>query len=267
MQQVDKKTINYLIILVVSVFFIFGCSSKNEYTSTTKSFDQNITKDQLLDAAKRVFILSGEDAFIIDSYRSELNVTKPKAVYKFFTMDMRNDNFNFEINEDRINTTLRATLSISRSYGIEEENRDYVDENSTTYTLFWDRVEYLLGLKKDWTKCEDPTWEDFFCDRIELVDTAATSKDLIDLNTTQSDLNDTVELITIDTSRYTKSQSKEDDTKEYYVSSQTNETKNKDLVGSENNNSSINLEPVDRNSTLQIDTREMILEDINSSKR
>lgn len=271
MQQVDRKTINYFAILVVSIFFIFGCVSKNEYRSTTKNFDNNITKDQLLDAAKRVFVLTGEDSFIIDSYRSEINVTKPKAVYKFYTMDMRNDNFHFKVDEDIVNTTLQATLSISRTYGIEEENRYYVDENSSTYTIFWDRVEYLLGLKKDWTQCVDPSWEDYFCDNIELVNKIATKDDLIDLNTTQKDRNTTVEYITIDTSNYTNTKPKKEKQEEYYLENDIDNSVNTD-IGTFENNSTKNFVPFELNTTKEfniqdIDLEDINLEDINSSKR
>ncbi len=199
MQQVDKKRVQvkYFFIVLVSIFFIFGCSSKNEYTSSVRSFDKNITKDQLLHAAKRVFKITDENAFIIDSYRNELNVTKPKAAYKFYTMDIQNDNFNFKVDDNETKSMLDATISISRTYGIEEENRHYIKEDSFTYELFWDRVEYLLGLKESWRECNYIVDNGFMCDIVDLDNSWFTDKNLIDLNTTKSDKKVTKETINL----------------------------------------------------------------------
>jgi len=199
MQQVDKKRVQvkYFFIVLVSIFFIFGCSSKNEYTSSERSFDKNITKDQLLHAAKRVFKITDENAFIIDSYRNELHVRKPKAAYKLYTMDIQNDNFNFKVDDNETKFRRNASISISRTYGIEEENRHYVEEDSFTYELFWDRVEYLLGLKESWRECNYLVSKGFICDIVDLDNSWFTDKNLIDLNTTISDKNISKETINL----------------------------------------------------------------------
>jgi len=210
MRQVDRTKIIfiYIILSLVSVFFIIGCASKSEYTSTTKSFDKNITKDQLLHAVKRVFTITDKDAFIIDSYRNDLNVTKPKAVHKLYTMDIQNDNFNFKVDDNQSEPTIKGTISISRTYGIEEENRYYIDENSFTYQLFWDRVEYILGLKKEWKMCNYIVSDGFICDIVDLDNSWFVDKNRIDLNATSYDRNTTVQTIDLNTI-YTKRDSKE----------------------------------------------------------
>jgi len=210
MRQVDRTKIIfiYIILSLVSVFFIFGCASKSQYTSTTKSFDKNITKDQLLHAVKRVFTITDKDAFIIDSYRYDLNVTKPKAVHKLYTMDIQNDNFNFKVDDNQSEPTIKGTISISRTYGIEEENRYYIDENSFTYQLFWDRVEYILGLKKEWKMCNYVVSDGFICDIVDLDNSWFVDKNRIDLNATSYDRNTTVQTIDLNTI-YTKRDSTE----------------------------------------------------------
>jgi len=210
MRQVDRTKIIfiYTILTLVSVFFIFGCASKSQYTSTTKSFDKNITKDQLLHAVKRVFTITDKDAFIIDSYRYDLNVTKPKAVHKLYTMDIQNDNFNFKVDDNQSEPTIKGTISISRTYGIEEEDRYYIDENSFTYQLFWDRVEYILGLKKEWKMCNYVVSDGFMCDLVDLDNSWFVDKNTIDLNATSYDRNTTVQTIDLNTI-YKKRDSKE----------------------------------------------------------
>ncbi|MGB5867522.1 MAG: hypothetical protein WBG69_06600 [Arcobacteraceae bacterium] len=209
MQQVDKK--NYKIIFVMSVLsilFISGCSSKNEYSSSTKYYENNITKDQLLHAVKRVFNLSDKNAFVIDAYRNELNVTKSKASYKIYTMDIRNDHFDFKVDENTTTKGLKATLSLSRTYGIDKDEIYYVEKNSGIYNLLWDRVDYLLGLKKEWRSCHFYSIDDFLCDMVDLEDNDANEDNLIDLNSTNSIAVESKEKITISTS-YTPKNNKD----------------------------------------------------------
>jgi len=210
MQQVDKK--NYKSIFIVSfvtLFFIIGCSSKTQYVSNTKYYDYNITKDQLLDAVKKVFVLSDKGDFVVDTYRDEINATKSKAVYKLYTMDIRNDHFDFKIDENITQKTLKATLSLSRTYGIDEDEIDYLDEDSHVYKLFWNRVDYLLGINEDWSGCALYRFDGFLCDIVDLANNSANKEDLIDLNSTNSDINITNATIKIEASYQPKENKKE----------------------------------------------------------
>jgi len=185
MQQVDKK--NYQVVYIISfilVFFLIGCSQKNEYTISTQYFDQNITKDKILHAAKKVFILSDKDAFTIDAYRNDLNVTKSKATYRLYTMKIQNDHFDFNVDSNSTQKTIKASLSLYRTYGVDDKNPQYLDKESQVYTLFWDRIEYLLGKKKEWNSCSFYNIDGFLCDSIDLDDKSAQPKDILDLNIT-----------------------------------------------------------------------------------
>jgi hypothetical protein len=212
MQQVDKK--NYMSIFItslISLFVLIGCSSKNEYSSSIKYFDQNITKDKLLHAAKRVFHLSDENAFIIDSYRNDLNVTKTKASYRLYKMAIRNDHFNFNVDNNSTTKTLKATLSLYRTYGIDNEDIYYLDKDNNVYDLFWSRIDYLLGKNDDWDSCSFYNIDGFLCDMIDIDDKSAEKSDIIDLNRSKSDLNTTIEKIIIKKSYKAKEKKESND--------------------------------------------------------
>jgi hypothetical protein len=198
MRQVDKKRyMKAFLISLAVVIFTIGCGVKNKQIITKKTFDQNLTKDQLLFAAKRVFSLSDHDQYIVDSYRNELNVTKPKATYKLFTMDIQNDNFDFRV--DDTNGTMDAYLSISRSYGVNKKDRYYLEKDNFTYTLFWERMEYLLGIKDYWKMCNYIIADGFLCDSVDISNNRAHEQDKIDLNSTRKenikDINITIETV------------------------------------------------------------------------
>jgi len=178
MQQVDK--IKYIIIWLGIIFFISGCSFKNEYTSSSRNFDNNISKDQLLHAAKKVFLLTDKKAFRVDSYRNELQVTKEKAAYKFYTMDIQNDKFDFKITKDDKSPNLIATLSIYRTYD-DENDKEYINDKSYPYELFWNRIEYILGLEKNWPLCNPLLSKGILCDIVDLENSWFEKKEILDL--------------------------------------------------------------------------------------
>ena len=201
MQQVDKKNYKYILMIsFITIFLLVGCSSKDPYKGSSKYFDNNITKDQLLHAAKRVFTLSDKNAFIIDAYRNELNVTKTKAVYRIYDMKIRNDHSLFVVDQNKTNKNLKATLSLYQTYGIDDEDKTYIPLTSNAYELFWSRVDYLIGLNKDWESCSYDIINEVFCDFIDLSDNNAEVYDLIDLNTSTNSQNINIEKIKINTS-------------------------------------------------------------------
>ncbi len=172
-------------------------------------------------------------------------------------MDIQNDNFNFKVDDNETKETIDATISISRTYGVEEENRKYLVEDSSTYELFWDRVEYLLGLKKNWSQCNPITSNGFICDILDLDNDNSTHKNLIDLNTTVKDKNITKETINLSNiynrSRLEKTEEKTTQEDTYIIkNSDKISTEESSVLKNEEKNSFIKVpEPpiVDRNAT------------------
>jgi len=183
MRQVDKKNFKIMLLIsLASIFFIVGCSTKNDYPKSVKYFDNNISKDNLLHAAKKVFYFADKEAFMIDAYRNDLNVTKSKADYKLYTMDIQNDHFDFNVDQNNTNKSLKATLSIYRTYGVDDDKPYYLQIDDSTYKLFWDRVSYFLGQKEDWNSCGFYNLNGYLCDTVDLEDKSAVQKDIITLN-------------------------------------------------------------------------------------
>ncbi|MEA3289372.1 MAG: hypothetical protein U9Q04_04235 [Campylobacterota bacterium] len=172
--QVDKKTI---FMVVLTLFFFAGCASKDNVTSL-KKYDDNITKDQLLNAAKKVFKYSDSSKFIIDSYYNELKVKKTDMDFGFLTATVREDSFDFKVFKDQ-NDSLTATLSISRQFGIDNNDSiEYIDPEVYEYGLFWDRVDYFLGIKDEYARCNYPISKGLICDLGVLENNKPIKKDV-----------------------------------------------------------------------------------------
>lgn len=148
--------IKIIIILITLVFA--GCSQKQDIDLTknvivAKKNYTNISKNAVFDAAKVLFTISNEKnenkSFIIDSYRDKLEVSKIIFEYNLIRGDINLDKWDLELYQTEKET--RANLIITRRDGLNENEIKSVDKN--VVNLFWDRLDYLLGLKKDWQEC------------------------------------------------------------------------------------------------------------------
>lgn len=151
MQQVDKglNMIKYLFLVVFFVFFT-GCSSKED-VYITKRIYKDVSKDAILEAGKKVFLLSNQKKeFMIDSYRNRIKVTKVVFKDRVFRIDLYTDKWLLEVVE--MDNESRANLILVRSDAMDEEDRKSISKN--VHEVFWARLEYLLGLTKDWKYCQ-----------------------------------------------------------------------------------------------------------------
>ena len=145
-----------IIILIILVFA--GCSQKQDIDASkniivAKKNYPNISKNAVFDAAKVLFTISNENnkdkSFVIDSYRNKLEVSKIIFEYNVISGDIILDKWQLELYEREKET--RANLIMIRRDGLNENEIKSIDKNIVK--LFWDRLDYLLGLKKDWQEC------------------------------------------------------------------------------------------------------------------
>lgn len=169
--------IKYILVFLFVVIFS-GCGGPE---LTIRSYD-NFSKDEVLNAAKKIFLLADREDFIIDSYRNELNVTRFKAAHYGYKMDIVIDKFYLRAYADHNKTT--AELTITRSYGPDEEDTKLLAKSA--HNLFWDRLEYLLGANKSWTTCTEHRlkfgYESSLCDFLDVRNSMPTRLDILDKN-------------------------------------------------------------------------------------
>lgn len=151
---------------IISSFFIIllfvGCSSSENLDYSTKEY-KGISKDAILNAAKRVIKLSDED-FTISSKRNSISAIRAIPKNKGFTVDI---NINeLELNATTQDETTITTLLIKQKDDIFSDNQRIL--KGAVHDLFWDRVDYILGLNKNWYSCTEYRlllhFDGFFCD-------------------------------------------------------------------------------------------------------
>ncbi|MDD4330139.1 MAG: hypothetical protein PHD79_09310 [Aliarcobacter sp.] len=142
---------NKIIVILVVIIFA-GCSQKQDILVTKKVYP-DISKNAVFDAAKTLFILSNKEnankSFIVDAYRDKLEINKIMFEDNIIKVNIVLDKWILELYQ--VEKETRANLIVIRRDGLNKDDIEYIDEN--VHKLFWDRLDYLLGLNKEWKMC------------------------------------------------------------------------------------------------------------------
>ena len=162
----------YKYILLISLIFFTGCSTKNlNEKEEIKKEESNkkyigISKDAVFEAAKKVFLLASKEEFRIDSYRNKLIVSKTKMSHYPLYAVTHEDFWTLTIEEE--NDTSDAKLNIHRITDYDDENPEYYSKEY--HRVLWSRIDYLLGLNNTWESCGVYTTgvNEILCDSIDM---------------------------------------------------------------------------------------------------
>ena len=139
--------------ILLLMFAVFVNASEIKDVLITKRVYKDVSKNAIFDAAKTLFYLSNENngnkSFIIDAYRDKLVVNKIIFKDNIIKIDIILDKWSLELYQT--DTETRANLTLIKSDGINQEDTEKINKN--VHELFWDRLDYLLGLKKEWKTC------------------------------------------------------------------------------------------------------------------
>lgn len=180
--KVYKKMKKYIYLVFIILFT--GCTTTSlnkvkdlevkKVENFTKKEYVNISKDAIFEAAKKVFLLADKKQFRIDSYRGHLQVSKTKLSHFFLYPVTHEDRWTLTIDEKE-NTSF-AKLELFQVTDFDEENVEYLSKYN--HELFWSRLEYLLGLNKNWPICDSiKNIRGTLCDSIDLYTKTSPSKD------------------------------------------------------------------------------------------
>lgn len=149
-----KKIILYLFVLIT----LCGCAAQRtqmtraEYLQATQRAYKNISADKVLDAAKELFDLADGDDFKYQYTNVSLTAKRSWLVYLVLGASSGVDVWNVNVQEQGPNSvvSVSATTMIGGLAGFTE----VISNGTALYDLFWTRLEYLLGLRKEWMTCE-----------------------------------------------------------------------------------------------------------------
>jgi hypothetical protein len=172
------------IIFNFSIIAIFaGCSQNLFYKTkelplyTTKEYT-NINKDNILNAAKKVILLSDKQ-YVINSYVNDIEATRMIARYKGYDVDLEINKINIEITKEKNIVTAKLTILQKKDYF----DKDFKIIKNSTHKLIWDRIDYILGLNNKWASCFSHNlsmnYDGVLCDFVYNKNTTATKQDIM----------------------------------------------------------------------------------------
>ena len=185
-------------LLIIFILIVFANCSEEQNVLVTKKVYVDVSKNAIFDAAKTLFNISnesnGDKSFIIDSYRDKIEVSKVIFRYKLFKTEITLDKWILELYQMENET--RANLIFVRRDGVDENDVKSIDVD--VHQLFWDKLDYLLGIKKQWNECNSyftgniiyDFCRDYFIDEIPenkyVLNDISISNENIKLNTIDS---------------------------------------------------------------------------------
>lgn len=166
----------YFFLIVLIIFT--GCS-QNEQPYVSKRVYKKISKNAVLDAAKKLFILADEKQYLTDSYRNKIESKKVRVDNKILYIDLVEDKWILEVVQEKKMT--RAHLSLKRRNSIDDKER--YNKNKELHRMFWSRIDYLLGINDKWYTCEEyllkNIYDGILCDPTFITNKNATKSDVI----------------------------------------------------------------------------------------
>lgn len=162
------KRIGFILALVV---FQLSCVTqrkitREEWQKLGNREYQNIDKETLIKNAEKVLVLSDPKDFTFAYTRDGFVGKRNWMVYAVLSVVAGTDNWGFEVKQE--GNKLHATISPSRRVGsttayssgggvgaVTDPGAEAAIQDPATYLMFWDRLEYMLGLKDQWTDCND----------------------------------------------------------------------------------------------------------------
>lgn len=183
-------------LMIICIFGLAGCAQKAPPTVAEMENDLQINKQQatrfypgktplnVRKAAYKALELLDPSDMKFDVRTNELLATRHFLIYAIFAASFGRDWYSFSTVTEGDGT--KASLGFESEFNggvipvyIPESFKSNISvsaqNNPADYKLFHDRVEYLLGLRKDWVTCKqakqqqsNPKREMFFCDQIGL---------------------------------------------------------------------------------------------------
>lgn len=149
-----------LFFLLGTVLYFSGCVYNGNNTENiskevvvSKKIYKDVSKEALLEAAKKIFIIANKhfdsNEFIIDSYKNKLEISRVFLGNKYLKANLYVDKWVFEVQQFENET--RVILILTRTDATDDSiNLDIPDD---IYSLFWERIDFLLGFNEKWLDC------------------------------------------------------------------------------------------------------------------
>ncbi len=161
-----------IFLCIIMIIMFTGCTNKiisldenlKDNSLTQKEYI-GISKDAILEAAKKVFFMGGNKfkdkskkdnilsyggkEFRIESYRNKLIVSRTRISNYIFFPSTQEDYWVITVNE--VNNKSNVKLEIYSINNFDEDDIEYLEKD--LHNVFYERMEYFLGFNDKWDTC------------------------------------------------------------------------------------------------------------------
>lgn len=171
-----KKISGYALLVCVCIFTV-GCATqkkmtREEYLKMTNRTYEDVSEDNLLKAAEKLFYLSDGDDFTFHHAPKGLTAIRPWSIYLILAATNGTDVWTVQVNEQintkKINVSVYGSTAIGGSImpmvgaggggsviGVPGAGGGIPMSGTAIYELFWSRLDYLLGKTQKWKTCDE----------------------------------------------------------------------------------------------------------------
>ncbi len=164
----------YLFLATFAIFMFSGCAEKVPQLSrdewiktTTRIYDK--TPDEILNASEKLFKLADGDDFKFQHTETSLMASRSWSIYLVLAASMGTDSWQVQTSkmpDGKTKVSIQATTIAGAILPMATTNSQTYSVGTTPtlggepipgtalYDLFFSRLEYLMGLKKEWMTCD-----------------------------------------------------------------------------------------------------------------
>ena len=160
------------ILLILLTSFLTACAAthphltREQWLQNTTRHYKDISKDDILNATEKLFRLADGDDFKIVQLPNGLYASRKWCVYMIFAAAMGTDYWKVTVTPKGSDqeVTLLVTTQGSAVTPMMTTGSEWTAtsmpmggkpvQGTALYDVFWARLDYLLGLKKDWMDCK-----------------------------------------------------------------------------------------------------------------
>ncbi len=145
----------------VIVSILSGCAiqppnqlSRSEWVAESQR-TYKVTPDEVIEAAERVFKLSDGNDYRFQPHDNGIVATRGWSYYLVFAAGFGSTKWKIDtIEKEPGNTLAKADTSVQHSMVFGPSSGYDPIPGNAIYRIFWSRMDWMLGLRKDWPTCE-----------------------------------------------------------------------------------------------------------------
>lgn len=134
----------FFFLLIVSA----TVNASEDVNSSIKLYT-NVDEQKIFNIVKKIYH-NDASKYIVDTSWDKLKISS-RSTYGFFDLDVKVETLELSITPSKDQNTTEYKLMM---YSDIDDKIDFISPNSLIHELFWNRVDFALGISSEWIDCK-----------------------------------------------------------------------------------------------------------------